>query len=56
MKNPLIPPGIDPANFRFVAQRFKHCATAAEWYVVTDISKELVAFILSFKQPKFWNV
>ena len=28
MKNPLTLAGIEPANFRFVAQHFNHCATA----------------------------
>ena len=28
MKNPLIPARIEPATFRFVAQRLNHCATA----------------------------
>jgi len=28
MKNPLTPPGIEPATFRFVAQYLNHCATA----------------------------
>jgi len=27
-KNPPTPAGIEPATFRFVAQRLKHCATA----------------------------
>jgi len=27
MKNPLTPAGIEPAAFRFVAQRLNHCAT-----------------------------
>ena len=27
-KNPLIPAGIEPATFRFVAQHLNHCATA----------------------------
>jgi len=28
MKNPVIPAGIEPATFRFVAQHLNHCATA----------------------------
>ena len=28
MKNPLTPPGIKPATFRFVAQHLNRCATA----------------------------
>jgi len=28
MKSPLIPPGIEPATFRFVAQHMCHCGTA----------------------------
>ena len=29
MKNPLIPAGIVPVTFRFVAQHLNHCAAAA---------------------------
>ena len=28
MKNPVTPAGIEPATFRFVAQRLNHCTTA----------------------------
>jgi len=28
MKNPMIPSGIEPATYRFVAQHLNHCATA----------------------------
>jgi len=28
IKNPLIPTGIEPATFRFVAQHLNHCATS----------------------------
>ena len=28
MKNPLTSSGIEPATFRFIAQRLNHCATA----------------------------
>jgi hypothetical protein len=28
MKNPMTPPGIEPATFRFVAQHLNYCATA----------------------------
>ena len=28
LKNPLIPAGIEPATFQFVAQHLNHCATA----------------------------
>jgi len=28
MKNPLTPPGVEPATFRIVAQHLNHCATA----------------------------
>ena len=32
MKIPLIPAGIEPATFRFVAQHLNHCATAdSDW-------------------------
>jgi len=34
MKNPLTPAGIEPATFRFVAQNFNHCATAAPHFVL----------------------
>jgi len=33
MKNPLIPAGIEPVTFQFVAQRLNHCATAVPMYV-----------------------
>ena len=32
-KNPLIPAGIEPATFRFVAQHLNHCATAVPAFV-----------------------
>jgi len=32
-KNPLIPAGIDPATFRFVAQQLNHCATAVPYLI-----------------------
>ena len=32
IKNPLTPPGIEPATFRFVAQQLNHCATAVYKY------------------------
>ena len=32
MKNPLTPAGIEPATFRFVAQRLNHCVTAVPFY------------------------
>ena len=38
MKKPLIPAGIEPATFRFVAQHLNHCATAVPhlwWYRYT---------------------
>ena len=37
MKNPLIPAGIEPATFRFVAQHLKHCATAVPTVFPRDI-------------------
>ena len=36
MKNPMIPAGIEPAAFRFVAQHLKHCATAGCETVATQ--------------------
>jgi len=38
MKNPMTQAGIEPANFRFVAQHHKHCATLPRspkclWYL-----------------------
>jgi len=33
MKNPLTPAGIEPATFRFVAQRLNHCATAGPKFI-----------------------
>ena len=54
MKNPLIPAGIEPATFRFIAQHVNHCATAVPKHdkvllCLTDtslyiyISRELLA-------------
>ena len=34
MKNPLTPPGIEPATFRFVAQHLNHCATAVPYIYI----------------------
>jgi len=34
MKNPLMPAGIEPETFRFVAQHLNHCATAPRLRVV----------------------
>jgi len=34
MKNPLALAGIEPATFRFVAQRFNHYATAVPVYIL----------------------
>jgi len=31
MKDPLTPPGIEPATFRFLAQHLNHCASVALW-------------------------
>jgi len=46
MKNPLTPAGIEPENFRFVAQRLNHCAIAGfGLYVILYIT--LIARTLS---------
>jgi len=37
MKIPLIPAGIEPATFRFVAQYLNHCATASEGFMSMKI-------------------
>ena len=37
MKNPLTLAGIEPANFRFVAQHLNHCATAVPIFVDSSI-------------------
>ena len=42
MKNPIKPSGIESANFRFVAQRLNHCATAANMGSIKNISAELL--------------
>ena len=38
MKNPLTPAGIEPATFRFVAQRLNHCAIAVPSAYVLAVS------------------
>jgi len=54
MKNPLTPAGIEPATFRFVAQRLNRCATmvplpkCVEWvnkegWDVTQPEQEVIA-------------
>jgi len=44
MKNPLTPAGIEPANFRFVAQHLHHCAIAvpgSDCIVIKSIARYL---------------
>ena len=51
MKNPLIPAGIEPATYRFVAQLLNHCATAVVSGAVMKLSLciwELQAQLYSF--------
>jgi len=40
MKDPLAPAGIEPANFRFVAQHLNHCATANKVIYLTKFMVE----------------
>jgi len=42
IKNPLIPAGIEPASFRFVAQHLNHCATAVSWYILREFEKTVL--------------
>jgi len=37
MKNPLIPAGIEPTTFRFVAQYPNHCATAVPYLMGKEV-------------------
>ena len=44
MKNPLIPAGIEPATFRFVAQHLNNCATAVPLSFTSYVAKILIHF------------
>jgi len=41
MKNPLTPDGIEPATYRFVAQRLNHCATVGIRQKLQDKKMEI---------------
>jgi hypothetical protein len=47
-KTPVIPPGIDPATFRFVVQCLNHCATACHIYWQDQHERSIPA-LLNFK-------
>jgi hypothetical protein len=49
MKIPLTPAGIEPANFRFVAQRLNHCATAVPIFSFSAFLKLALVFNVSVK-------
>jgi len=61
MKNPLTPAGIEPATFRFVAQRLNHCTVVPlmlfdtsknNWYQFQQYVKQwLVVTMLSSQRP-----
>ena len=45
VKNPLTPAGIEPATFRFVAQRLNNCATAVPssgWYIYRKAYRKVI--------------
>ena len=46
VKNPLTPAGIEPATFRFVAQRLNHYATAVPVVHINDNENENIHFNL----------
>ena len=47
MKNPLTPAGIEPATFRYVAQRLNHCATTVPIHLVlyTKMNKHYELYV-----------
>jgi len=51
MKNPLTPAGIEPATFRFVAQRLSHCATAVACVLVSLCNKAIAILFAAAKAP-----
>jgi len=51
MKNPLAPAGIEPATFRFVAQRLNHCAT-----VVPETCREVKINILRSRVHSVYEI
>ena len=52
MKNPLTLAGIEPATFRFVAQRFNHCATAVPHTVVYNFEISVFACTAALYQSR----
>ena len=49
MKNPVTPPGIEPATFRFVAQNLNHCATAVP--ILMNSKIKLIWVVTSYRNP-----
>ena len=55
MKNPLIPAGIEPATFRFVAQHLNYCAKTSS-YIQVHIVCMYVCIFLSLKETESQHV
>jgi len=51
-KIPLTPAGVEPANFRFVAQHLNHCATAVPMVYNSTVSN-IVILCLSVNIAEF---
>jgi len=50
-KIPMTPAGIEPATFRFVAQRLNHCATAVPFQIHI-----IIIIIINVKDWTLWSV
>ena len=46
LKNPVIPPGIDPGTFRQVAQRLNHYATPGPFLYHVPYTKHVSSFVV----------
>jgi len=54
MKNPLAPAGIEPATFRFVAQRLNHYATAVPHNITNTPHKICAIHTGEEKPPRYY--
>ena len=45
----MTPPGIEPANFQFVAQHLKHCAIAVPLYRTFTLTKKTANSLAKLK-------